>query len=89
MSLTKEKVESIVKEFQRNEHDTGSSEVQIALLTKKIAYLTEHLSRNKKDFGARRGLLRMVGQRKRLQAYLSGKDRMSYNELTKKLGLKK
>ncbi len=89
MALAKEKVNSIVKEFQRNEKDSGSTEVQVALLSKGIEALTEHLSRNKKDFSARRGLLKMVGQRRRLLTYLNRKDHLSYNEIVKKLGLKK
>ncbi len=88
MALTKETVESVTKEFQRNEKDTGSSEVQIALLTKGIVTLNEHLVKNKKDFSARRGLLKMVGQRRRLMRYLSRVDHPNYLEVVKKLGLK-
>lgn len=89
MALTKERVESIIKEFQRNEKDTGSTEVQIALLTKGVETLTDHLSRNKKDFSTRRGLLKMVGQRRRLLNYLNRKDHLGYTEIIKKLGLKR
>lgn len=89
MALAKELVESVTKEHQRSEKDTGSTEVQVALLTKKIEYLTEHLGRNKKDFGARRGLLKMVGQRRRLLRYLNNKDHSGYIEIIKKLGLKR
>jgi len=89
LALAKEKVDSIIKEFQRNDKDTGSSEVQVALLSKGIEALTEHLSRNKKDFSARRGLLKMVGQRKRLLNYVNGRDHMAYLEIIKKLGLKR
>ena len=88
MALTKETVESVTKNFQRNEKDTGSSEVQIALLSKGIEALAAHLATNKKDFSARRGLLKMVGQRRRLLRYLNKKDHMTYLELVKKLGLK-
>ena len=89
MALAKERVDSIVKEFQRNDKDTGSTEVQVALLSKGIEALTEHLSRNKKDFSARRGLLKMVGQRRRLLNYLNKKDHPGYLEIIKKLGLKR
>ncbi|RYY00716.1 30S ribosomal protein S15 [bacterium] len=89
MALAKEIVESVTKEHQRGEKDTGSTEVQVALLTKKIEYLTEHLGRNKKDFGARRGLLKMVGQRRRLLRYLNNNDHAGYVGLVKKLGLKR
>jgi small subunit ribosomal protein S15 len=89
LALTKEKTESIIKDFQRNEKDTGSTEVQIALLTKGIEALTEHLSRNKKDFSTRRGLLKMVGRRRRLLNYLNKKDHPGYTEIIKKLGLKR
>lgn len=89
LGLSKEDLVIAMKDFQRNEKDTGSTEVQVALLTKKISYLTNHLSTNKKDFSARRGLLKMVGQRRRLLNYLNKADHMSYNEITKKLGLKR
>lgn len=89
MALTKEIIESVTKEYQRNEKDNGSTEVQVALLTKKIQALTEHLSTNKKDFGARRGLLKMVGQRRRLLRYLNSNDHAGYTEIVKRLGLKR
>lgn len=89
MALSKETVVAVTKDYQRNEKDTGSTEVQVALLTKKIQSLTQHLSVNKKDFSARRGLLVLVGQRRKLLRYLDRKDHMSYNDIVKKLNLKK
>ena len=89
MALTKEKIEEVVKEFQRNEKDRGSSEVQIALLSANIKALSGHLEKNKKDFSSRRGLLKMIGQRRRLLNYLKNTDFATYKETLKKLGLKK
>ena len=79
----------IIKEFGKSEADTGSTEVQIALLTEKINHLTEHLRVHKKDFHSRLGLLKMVGQRKRLLAYLTKKDLEGYRALIAKLGIRK
>ena len=79
----------IIKEFGRFEGDTGSTEVQIALLTEKINHLTEHLRTHKKDFHSRLGLLKMVGQRKRLLAYLTKKDLEGYRSLIARLGIRK
>ena len=79
----------IIKEFGRFEGDTGSTEVQIALLTEKINHLTEHLRTHKKDFHSRLGLLKMVGQRKRLLAYLTKKDLEGYRNLIARLGIRK
>ncbi|AGK97455.1 30S ribosomal protein S15 [Clostridium pasteurianum] len=84
--LTKE---SIIKEHSRHEGDTGSPEVQIALLTEKINHLNEHLKIHKKDFHSRRGLLMMVGQRRGLLNYLTKKDIERYRAIIKKLGLRK
>lgn len=81
--------QEIIKEFGKSEVDTGSTEVQIALLTEKINHLTEHLRTHKKDFHSRLGLLKMVGQRKRLLAYLSNKDLEGYRTLIAKLGIRK
>ncbi len=89
MSLTKEKKEEIIKEFQQAEGDTGSPEVQIALLTHRINGLIEHLKQHKHDEGSRRGLLKLVGQRRRLLAYLSRKDYQRYKALLPRLGLRK
>jgi small subunit ribosomal protein S15 len=79
----------IIKEFGKFEGDTGSTEVQIALLTEKINHLTEHLRTHKKDFHSRLGLLKMVGQRKRLLAYLTKKDLEGYRNLIARLGIRK
>ncbi|MCR5262159.1 MAG: 30S ribosomal protein S15 [Candidatus Gastranaerophilales bacterium] len=88
MSINLKNKKDIVKKFGKNEHDTGSTEVQIALLTEKINELTEHLKNNKKDFGGKRGLLMMVGHRKSLLAYLKSKDLQGYREILKKLNLR-
>ena len=79
----------IIKEFGRTETDTGSPEVQIALLTERINHLTEHLKIHKKDHHSRRGLLKMVGQRKGLLGYMKDKDIIKYRELIATLGLRK
>ena len=79
----------IIADFATHEGDTGSPEVQIALLTARITELTEHLKVNKKDHHSRRGLLKMVGQRRNLLAYLQKKDLESYRTLIEKLGLRK
>ena len=79
----------IVKLYGKNEADTGSTEVQVALLTDKINHLTQHLRTHKKDFHSRLGLLKMVGQRKRLLNYLTKKDLDAYRALIAKLGLRK
>lgn len=87
--ISKEKKEAIMKEYGRSEGDTGSPEVQIAILTARIAELTEHLKENHKDHHSRRGLLKMVGQRRNLLAYLQKKDLDAYRQLIEKLGLRK
>lgn len=79
----------IVSEFQQAKNDTGSPEVQVALLTSRIAYLTEHFKSNKKDNHSRRGLLALVSQRRRLLDYLKGKDNNRYQALIQRLGLRK
>lgn len=79
----------IVQEYRVHEKDTGSADVQIALLTGQITHLTEHLKTHQKDFSARRGLLMMVGQRRRLLAYLRTRDLGRYRHMVKKLGLRK
>ena len=89
MALTKEKTTEIVKKYGKNEQDTGSIEVQIALLTERIKALTAHLKKNDKDSIARRGLLIQVGKRKSLLAYLERTDREAYARLIAKLGLRK
>jgi len=80
--------DAIVRQFRRHENDTGSPEVQIALLTGRIQMLTKHLQQHRKDHHSRRGLLKMVGQRRRLLRYLRNEDVMRYRELVKTLGLR-
>ena len=87
--LSKEQVAEIVKEFGENEKDTGSVEVQVALLTAQINSLTEHMKANKKDYSSNRGLLKMVGRRRRMLDYLKNEDINRYRELVQKLGLRK
>ena len=87
--IAKEKKAAIMKEFARTEGDTGSPEVQVAVLTARIAELTEHLKQNPKDNHSRRGLFKMVGQRRGLLAYLKKKDINRYRALIEKLGLRK
>ena len=87
--ISKETKTAIIAEYKINEKDTGSPEVQIAILTYRINHLTEHLKANKKDFHSQRGLLTMVGHRKNLLAYLSRKDIERYRAIVKKLGLRK
>jgi small subunit ribosomal protein S15 len=89
MSLTKEAKKDVVGEFGRSDADTGSSQVQIALLTKRIDQLTEHLRTHKKDHHSRRGLLMMVGRRRRLLDYLQRQDLEGYRKLIKDLGLRR
>ncbi len=78
-----------ISDFKLHERDTGSADVQIALLTQRINHLTEHLQKNKKDHSSRRGLLMMVGQRRRLLDYLQNTDVTRYQAVTKKLKLRK
>ena len=87
--LTLRKKQNVVKEFKAHDTDTGSPAVQVAILTKQIEELTTHLKKHRKDNHSRRGLLKMVGKRKKLLDYLSKKDNKTYNSLIKKLGLKK
>lgn len=87
--INKEKKQEIIKEYSRHESDTGSVEVQIALLTKRISELTEHLKVHKKDHHSRRGLLIMVGKRRGLLNYLIKQDIEKYRELIKSLGIRR
>ena len=87
--ISKEKKAEIIKTYGRTPEDTGSPEVQIAILTERIHELTEHLKVNKKDHHSRRGLLKMIGQRRNLLAYLQKKDLEGYRALIEKLGLRK
>ncbi len=89
MALAKEEKAKIIKEFAKNEKDCGSAEVQVAILTKEINDLTEHLKVHKHDFHSKRGLLMKVGRRKKLLAYLKENDVKSYREVIKKLNLRK
>jgi small subunit ribosomal protein S15 len=89
MSIAKAQKEEIVKEFGRHQEDTGSPEVQIALLTTRISELTEHLQDHTHDESSRRGLLKMVGQRRRLLAYLRREDFQRYVAITDRLGLRR
>ncbi len=89
MALSKEEKATLVKEFAKNEKDTGCTEVQIAILTKEINELTEHLNTHIHDFHSKRGLLKKVGKRRSLLDYLKENDVKSYRELIKKLDLRK
>ena len=81
--------QSIIKEYQQEANDTGSTNVQVALLTARIKHLTEHFKTHKKDHHSRRGLLRLVSQRKKLLTYLRGNDVTAYSDLISRLGLRK
>lgn len=89
MKMTKERKQEIINTHKREENDTGSPEVQIAILTERISELTEHLKVHKKDNHSRRGLLKMIGKRRNLLNYLSKKDINRYREIVKKLNLRK
>ncbi|MBL6931518.1 MAG: 30S ribosomal protein S15 [Rhodospirillales bacterium] len=89
MSITTERKTELLKEYATNEGDTGSPEVQVAILSERINNLTDHLKTHKKDHHSRRGLLMMVGQRRRLLDYLKGKKEARYQDLIKRLGLRR
>jgi small subunit ribosomal protein S15 len=89
MSITAERKQELIGEFQSGNGDTGSPEVQVAILTERIANLTEHMKTHKRDFHSRRGLLMMVGQRRRLLDYLKKKNDGRYDELVKRLGIRR
>lgn len=89
MSITAERKQELIKEHAVKDGDTGSPEVQVAVLTERITNLTEHLKTHAKDFHSRRGLLMMVGQRRRLLDYLRKKDEKRYEGIVKKLGLRR
>ena len=89
MALVKEDKKKVIEKFKTHENDTGSSEVQIAILTKNINRLNEHLKANKKDHHSRRGLVIMVGKRKRLLGYLKNNDIARYKKIIEELGLRK
>lgn len=89
MSISREKKEEIISKYRLHETDTGSPEVQIAILSEDISALTEHLKMHGKDFHSRRGLLKKVGTRRRLLDYLKGKDIESYRQLIAKLNIRR
>ncbi|MDV7337971.1 30S ribosomal protein S15 [Terasakiella sp. A23] len=89
MSITAEEKAQVIAEFATKEGDTGSPEVQVAILSKRIANLTEHLKTHKKDFHSRRGLLQMVGQRRRLLDYTKKKSNDRYQSIIERLGLRR
>lgn len=89
MSITNERKAELIKEFGKGEGDTGSAEVQVAILTERIKNLTDHMQSHKKDFHSRRGLLIMVGQRRRLLDYMKRKDRSRYESTIERLGLRR
>ena len=89
MSITAERKQEVIKEYAKGGVDTGSPEVQVALLTERITNLTEHLKSHDKDFHSRRGLLVMVGQRRRLLDYLKKKNNTRYQEIITRLGLRR
>lgn len=89
MALTPERKKEIIEQFKIHENDTGSPEVQVALLTEQINNLNEHLKVHKKDNHSRRGLMKMVGRRRNLLTYLRNKDPQRYRELINKLGLRR
>jgi small subunit ribosomal protein S15 len=89
MPLTKETKEKVIEEYHRHDKDTGSPEVQIALLTNRIEHLTDHLKTHKHDESSRRGLLKLVGRRRRLLTYLQKKDYRSFVEVTERLKIRR
>lgn len=88
MALLQERKHEIISDFQVHETDTGSADVQVAMLTERINKLSNHLKINKKDHASRRGLLKMIGQRKRLLAYIIKQDQQRYRELITRLGIR-
>ncbi len=89
MALTKDKKETLIGSYRTHDSDTGSPEVQVAILTERITYLTDHFKTHAKDHHSRRGLLKLVGQRRRLLDYLKSKSADRYAELIKRLGIRK
>jgi len=89
MSITAERKTEVIKEYATLDGDTGSPEVQVAIITERITNLTEHMKEHNKDFHSRRGLLKLVGQRRRLLDYLKRKEQKRYDDLIKRLGLRR
>ena len=89
MSISKERKAELISAFGKDANDSGSSAVQVAILTDRIVYLTEHMKTHKKDFASRRGLLKMVGQRRHLLDYIRSGDEAAYKALIEKLGLRR
>jgi small subunit ribosomal protein S15 len=89
MALTQQRKQELMAEYQVHGTDTGSADLQVALLTENINQLTEHLKANKKDHSSRRGLLKMIGRRKRLLAYIQNKDYERYQKLIARLGIRR
>ena len=89
MSITKERKAELIKEYGDSDADSGSPAVQVAILTDRILYLTDHMKTHKKDFASRRGLLKMVGQRRHLLDYIKRRDDQAYRDLIAKLGLRR
>lgn len=88
MAVSKERKAELIKQFGKNEHDSGSAEVQVALLTERIKGLTAHMKTHQKDYHTRRGLLMLVGKRRRLLGYIKNKDVENYRSLIKNLGIR-
>ena len=88
LSISKERTAELMAEFGKNPQDSGSAEVQVAILSERIKNLTEHLKEHPKDFHTRRGLLMLVGKRRRLLVYIKNRDVLEYRELIKKLGIR-
>ena len=88
LSISKERTAELIKEFGKNDQDSGSAEVQVAILSERIRNLTEHLKEHPKDHHTRRGLLMLVGKRRRLLVYIKNRDILEYRELIKKLGIR-
>ena len=88
MTLLQARKQELISDYQVHETDTGSADLQIAMLTDRISQLSQHLQKNKKDYSSRRGLLKMIGQRKRLMGYLQKQDSERYRALIQKLGIR-
>jgi small subunit ribosomal protein S15 len=89
LSLARDKKERLIRQYRMHDQDSGSPEIQIALLTERINHLTEHLKKHTKDFSSRRGLLKLVGKRRRLLDYLKDNDLEGYRKIVEELGLRK